>query len=251
MIAKDNLPFATVEKQGFKTFMKIVAPLYKIPSRKKITSLIEEKYEFLSDTENIIIVVSDNAANMKKAITEAFGTEKHLACFAHTLNLIPSNIIKNDDELRAQSTLKLIQSVETRWNSTYDMLERFIELADKISSILLKQPTAPIMLTAFELQAAKDLSIIKPFNEATKIICGEHYLTGSKILDNLRVNTDSILEVAGVSKGLKESLAKLLYVVASSLEAGAATLTERAERRYYDPIVGRAPSPANANTEER
>lgn len=254
MIAKDNLPFATVEKEGFKTFMKTVAPLYKIPSRKKITSLIEEKYEFLSsmiktqflniknlclttdiwtdtintksflgitahyilketyksvtigvielndrhtsdnikvwllniirdwniDKENIIVVVSDNAANIKKAITEAFGAEKHLPCFAHTLNLIPSNIIKDDaivsefckkvknivtyfkhsvvaaDELRAQSNLKLIQSVETRWNLTYDMLERFIEVADKVSGILLNQPTAPIMLNASELQAARE-----------------------------------------------------------------------------------------------
>jgi hypothetical protein len=42
------------------------------------------------------------------------------------------------DELRALSNLKLIQSVETRWNSTYDVLERFIELADKISGILLQ-----------------------------------------------------------------------------------------------------------------
>jgi len=48
MIAKDNLPFATVEKEGFRTFMKIIAPLYKIPNRKKITSLVEEKYQFLS-----------------------------------------------------------------------------------------------------------------------------------------------------------------------------------------------------------
>lgn len=48
MIAKDNLPFATTEKEGFKTFMKAVASLYKIPSRKKITTLIEEKYKFLS-----------------------------------------------------------------------------------------------------------------------------------------------------------------------------------------------------------
>lgn len=48
------------------------------------------------NTENIVIVVSDNAMNMKKAIIEAFGTEKHLPCFAHTLNLIPSSIIKDD-----------------------------------------------------------------------------------------------------------------------------------------------------------
>lgn len=123
-------------------------------------------------TESIVIVVSDNAANIKKAITEAFGTEKHLPCFAHTLNLIPASIIKDDiiisefckkvknivtyfkhsvvaaDELRTQSALKLIQSVETRWNSTYNMLQRFIELADKINNILLQQPTAPVMLIA-------------------------------------------------------------------------------------------------------
>ncbi|XP_011880238.1 PREDICTED: zinc finger BED domain-containing protein 1-like [Vollenhovia emeryi] len=281
MIAKDNLPLATVEKEGFKTFMKVVAPLYKIPSRKTMTSLIEEKYEFLSsmiktqisditnlclttdiwtDTlntksflgltahyisketyksvtigvselndrhtsenikmwllnilcewniniENVVVVVSDNAANIKKAITEAFGTEKHLPRFAHTLNLIPAIIIKDDatvsefckkiknivtyfkhsvvaaDELRTQSNLKLIQSVETRWNSTYDMLDRFIELADKVSTILLKHPTAPIMLTASELQAGKEfIQLLKPFDEATKIVSGEQYLTGSKVI---------------------------------------------------------------------
>lgn len=88
--------------------------------------------------ENIVVIVSDNAANIKKAITEAFDAEKHLPCFAHTLNLILASIIKDDttvnefckkiknivayfkhfvvaaDELRAQSSLKLIQSVETR-----------------------------------------------------------------------------------------------------------------------------------------
>lgn len=157
--------------------------------------------------ENIVIVVSDNAVNMKKAIIDAFGAEKHLPCFAHTLNLIPTNIIKDDitvsdfckkiknivayfkhsvvaaDELRALSVLKLIQSVETRWNSTYDMLQRFIELADKISGILLQQPTAPIMLTASELQSVREfVQLLKPFDEATKILCGEHYVTGSKVI---------------------------------------------------------------------
>lgn len=39
------------------------------------------------------------------------------------------------------------------------------------------------MLTGSELQAAKELvQLLKPFDEATKIICGEHYLTGSKVI---------------------------------------------------------------------
>lgn len=57
------------------------------------------------------------------------------------------------------------------------MLQRFIELTDKVSRILLQQPTAPIMLTASELQAAKEfVQLLKSFDEATKIVCGEHYL---------------------------------------------------------------------------
>jgi len=49
MIVKDNLPFCIVEKEGFQTFVNTLLPLYKIPSRKSITHLIEEKYELLSN----------------------------------------------------------------------------------------------------------------------------------------------------------------------------------------------------------
>lgn len=170
MLAKDNMPFRTVEKVGFQGFMKTVAPLYKVPSRKVITQCMKGKYDLLSgiiktkleavvhlslttdvwtDTlntksylgvtahfisgqkqksvtigvtelddkhtsanlerwlleiveewkikqENITVVVSDNAANIKKAIVDAFGADKHLPCFAHTLNLVPSKIIDKD-----------------------------------------------------------------------------------------------------------------------------------------------------------
>lgn len=87
------------------------------------------------------------------------------------------------DLLRAHSDLKLIQSVETRWNSTYYMINRFVELADKIGSILLQCPNSPEMITAFELQTCKEfLNLLKPFEEATSIICGELYVTGSKVI---------------------------------------------------------------------
>lgn len=308
MIAKDNMPLATVEKEGFQAFMKVVSPLYKIPCRTTITRLIETKYDYLSsmiknrlktienvclttdvwtDTlntksyigvtahyllntdyksvtigvseleeshtaeylkdwllkiikdwninkENIVVVVSDNANNIKKAIVDAFGSDKHLFCFAHTLNLVPSNVIKKEeeinslckkvksivtyfkhsviaaDQLRQHSDLKLIQSVETRWNSTYDMLNRFITLADKIGLILLHCPSAPPMITSDELQTIKEFGILlKPFEEATKIICGEAYLTASKVIPvvNILQNT---LEKSKPSTKTGEYLKKLL-----------------------------------------
>lgn len=308
MIAKDNLPFSTVNKEGFQAFMRTVSPLYKIPNRTTVTTLIEEKYELLSDimktrlskirylslttdiwtdqlnaksflgvtahylckeqhksvtigvtelterhtAENIKnwllqiiadwrinkknIVIVDNAANMKKAIIDAFGTEKYLPCFSHTLNLVPANIIKDDvtvnllckkiktivtyfkhsvpaaDELRKQSTLKLIQDVDTRWNSTKNMLDRFIELADKISPILLQSPSAPPMLSATELQTAKEfVELLKAFEDATQIISGETYLTASKaipIVNTIKNKLSTSNPNTDVGKHFKQELMK-------------------------------------------
>jgi len=36
---------------------------------------------------------------MVKAAKELFGVEKHIPCFAHTINLVVENIIKNTDSL--------------------------------------------------------------------------------------------------------------------------------------------------------
>lgn len=281
MIAKDNLPLRTVEKEGFQTFVKTIIPLYTIPSRKTVTHLLIEKYKYLSSIvkeemhlakniclttdvwtdslnaksflgitshyllnnkyksvtigvtdlverhtaenlqqwllsnivewniqlESIVAITSDNGANIKKAIIEGFGLDKYFPCFAHTLNLVPSRIIEKDetvselcrkvkaivayfkksvaamDQLRAQSDLKLIQSVDTRWNSTHDMLVRFVELSDVISLILLQIPKAPTMLNAFELQIIKEfIQILEPFKSATTLICGENYVTASKVI---------------------------------------------------------------------
>lgn len=49
MICKDNLPLNTTEKEGFKYFMQGIEPLYKIPGRKAITSMIDDKYDLLSN----------------------------------------------------------------------------------------------------------------------------------------------------------------------------------------------------------
>jgi len=100
--------------------------------------------------------------------------------------------------------------METRWNSTYEMLDRFINLADKIGSILLHCPSAPPMLTSGELQTIKEfVTLLKPFEEATKMICGEKYLTASKVIPV--VNTLHFkLENCKPASEIGERLKKLL-----------------------------------------
>lgn len=49
MIAKDNLPLSIVENEGFRQLVKTVVPLYTLPSRKKITKLLDAKYEILKN----------------------------------------------------------------------------------------------------------------------------------------------------------------------------------------------------------
>ncbi|XP_025207175.1 zinc finger BED domain-containing protein 6-like [Melanaphis sacchari] len=172
MLVKDNMPLWSTEKDGFKYFMKTVAPMYKIPSRKTITKLISTKYDVLAvqiknklslvenitlttdiwtDTINtksylgmtghylslsklqlesvmlgvlelqerhtseniigwldnllkkwgieknqVILVVTDSGANIKHAVYNFFGKDKHLPCFAHTLNLVPTLSLGDD-----------------------------------------------------------------------------------------------------------------------------------------------------------
>lgn len=155
----------------------------------------------------IFLVVTDNGSNIKNAVYACFGKKKHLPCFAHTLNLVVQNALDDtkdvalvidkvkklvtffkqsvsaSDELRKISNFKLKQSVPTRWNSVYFMLERFITCSDFVASIIVKFPKGPPMLSGSELFSAKEIMhLLKPFEAATKELCGQNYVTGSKVI---------------------------------------------------------------------
>ncbi|CAG9840721.1 unnamed protein product [Diabrotica balteata] len=105
----------------------------------------------------IFIVITDNGANVKKAILEELQL-KHLACLVHTINLIAqdglesiksliekvklvvslfkrSNLAKEKldwcQKQNGKDPKKLIQAVPTRWNSVYYMLERIVNLKEE------------------------------------------------------------------------------------------------------------------------
>ena len=58
-------------------------------------TLVEVLNEFGVPNEKVVVFVTDNGANMVKAIVDTFGKNRHIPCFAHTLNLICENSLEN------------------------------------------------------------------------------------------------------------------------------------------------------------
>lgn len=290
MIAVDRLALATVENKGFQWLMKTIAPIYKVPSRKTMTRLIEMRYETLkknfiikvekaicysltcdnwTDVTNqsylgvtvhyltdelemksgcigvfpldknhtaeyltyslstvienfklerskITAIITDSAANIKLAIEKTIGKHKQLFCFAHILSHIVSDALSNmphaqeiiskvkkivtivrrsvvaSDELKhlqlrdgktEGTVLKFIQDVATRWNSTFYMLNRFLELEQYVYPVISRCDHPPDMLKRDEIQILKDMvSLMKPIENVITEVSGESYPTCSVII---------------------------------------------------------------------
>eukprot|EP00102_Acyrthosiphon_pisum_P010540 XP_008178886.1 PREDICTED: zinc finger BED domain-containing protein 4-like [Acyrthosiphon pisum] len=144
-------------------------------------------------------VVTDNGANIKKAVVNYFGEKRHLTCLAHTINLIVEKRISEG------KYKKLILDVQTRWNSSFYMIERFIDMSSIISSILLSRTgnEVPEMLSARDLQSLKEVCmLLGVIEKLTRELSTEKYVVSSKIIpilvctQNLIKNQKSTFSVA-------------------------------------------------------
>jgi len=160
--------------------------------------------------EKVGLVVSDNANNIKGAISIL--NLKHFGCFAHSLNLIVQHALKLStifdtisivksivghfkrssnashelDKYQQNSGTvpkKIIQDIVTRWNSTYYMLCRFVELENAIKATLAILDTNLPTLSPEQWKLCKELCVVlKPFEEVTKIVSGENYMSASLVI---------------------------------------------------------------------
>ncbi|KAF0713571.1 zinc finger BED domain-containing protein 4-like [Aphis craccivora] len=199
-----------------------------------ISQMFEEViFEWGLNKSQIIAIVTDSGANIKKAAKDTFGTRKWIPCFAHTINLIANYSIDNcanlnelvekvrsivkyvknsvnvSDELRQYQAndgipegnmLKMILDVKTRWNSLYYMVDRFLNLFKIISNILLEKQKAPDCLNTREVNTLKEVKhLLQPLEDLTKKISGDKYPTISCMLPLIKCVTSAINQITPTS----------------------------------------------------
>ncbi|XP_028408818.1 zinc finger BED domain-containing protein 4-like [Dendronephthya gigantea] len=162
-------------------------------------------------SENIIAIVTDNASNVVAAV-KILGWN-HVPCFAHTLNLVVSEAIKSDEcvseikkmckqivtffhqSVKATEKLKevqnklnlpehkLIQEVDTKWNSTFFMFSCIFEQHDAITTAPCLSGRNDLFLAVDDFQLLKaSLSVLQLFETATREISADKYLSISRAI---------------------------------------------------------------------
>lgn len=85
--------------------------------------------------------------------------------------------------------LKLIQEVETRWNSTFNMLQRLFHERELVGAALAGLNTDIAPLSSRHLNIISDsLKVLALFNDATIVLSEEKRVSGSKVIPMLAMH---------------------------------------------------------------
>lgn len=179
-----------------------------------LAELLSHVVEEWQLSEKDVVLVTDNTSNM--IVAAQVGKFPHVKCFAHTLNVASqwalqvATLSRLLGRIRRISTFfhcsttanhylkvkqtylglknhKLITDVATRWNSAYDMVERFLEqqpaiCATSLSPEVRKGQSDLCTLNETDVSNAEDAaSALKPMKDATTLMSEESNPTVSLI----------------------------------------------------------------------
>ena len=212
-------------------------------------SLQELLQEFNLTNEKLTAIISDGEAAIKKACIELSGKDTHLVCIAHVVAHLLPDALKNfvefttiidtiksivstirrsipaSDKLKEiqfksgkteGTSLRLIQDVPTRWTTTVDMIERYLELEEYIY-VAMSECENPIdVLNREEIKVLKDIfPMMAPVRNVITEISGNQYPTCSIIIPIVRCMEQSINSANPQTEMGKKFKAKLRNAISN------------------------------------
>lgn len=197
----------------------------------------------------ITACTTDNAPNITNAIQLC--NWRHVGCFAHSLNLTVQAALKEisgtrervrsivghfkrspqaanklktfQEQLGLTPALVLIQEVITRWNSTYEMFQRILDLKIPLISTL-AEINFEVVLTGEDWQIiSRSCEILKRFKEITVEISAEKTVSISKSVVFSRA-LKKFCDDLSLKQYESEHLMKMVSVLKNQVEQRFATL---------------------------
>ena len=198
-------------------------------------------------TNKIHCAVTDAASNITGAVKS--NRWNNLVCTAHKLNLVVTCAINEVEEVKEimekvkrivsyihrstkaseklrmmQARLnlpehKLIQQVETRWNSAFYMLERYIEQEEAVTTTLCVLDKNDIVIPADQKELMQEIiAILRPFEAVTTELSAEKYVSASKVLPLARALQRLTSGYVGIGSKLSDKLAEQMSTRFSNME---------------------------------
>ncbi|KAL1252152.1 hypothetical protein QQF64_019948 [Cirrhinus molitorella] len=214
----------------------VVLGVSKFPKSHTADNIKEALSDVISDwglTGSVAAMVTDNAVNMVSGI-QKLGL-CHLPCFAQTINLIVKRAIEEQEvladirsrirrmvsffrsstkataklmlaqESMGRQPLKLIQEVDTRWNSTHDILQRFIDLREPVGAALASLSSDIMPLSSDFDIISESLEVLAPFKYATEELSAEKRVSASKIIPIIRMIQHKVAEKTALERNASAS----------------------------------------------
>ncbi|XP_054084906.1 uncharacterized protein LOC105218419 isoform X1 [Zeugodacus cucurbitae] len=134
-------------------------------SRNQVSDLPADENDAIDNLEDLITDHTEQSS-----LRELLSKVKQIVTFSRQSERATTELLKLQKDKPENSRLKLIQEVRTRWNSCFEMVDRFIVLADHVSKVLLQvkmdkssKAKPPNMITGEEIDALVEVrDILKP-----------------------------------------------------------------------------------------
>ncbi|KAK7898586.1 hypothetical protein WMY93_019439 [Mugilogobius chulae] len=196
--------------------------------------LLQEVVQEWGIAEKNVVVVTDNAANMEVATN--LSNFEHVKCFAHALNLasqrtmklpsvarllgrvrritsffhrspLASRVLEDKQKLLGLPVHKLITDVVTRWNSAFEMVERFLEQQAAVTASLLS-PEVRRREKDISTLTEMDISNAEDFIKAMKPMRPIQHFPSSQLLQATNVNGNDSQFVRDMKEAFHSDLSK-------------------------------------------